>query len=60
VGSQVTDIRTIKDAVNEGARIYAKLRKMGLGIEYFDVGGGLGVDYVGSRSTYVSSMNYTL
>ncbi len=61
VGSQLTDIRTVKDAVNEGARIYAKLRKMGLGIEYFDVGGGLGVDYVGSRSEeYVSSMNYTL
>ncbi len=60
VGSQLTDIRTVKDAVNEGTRIYAKLRKMGLGIEYFDVGGGLGVDYSGSRSTYVSSMNYTL
>ncbi|MHB1845554.1 MAG: biosynthetic arginine decarboxylase [Deltaproteobacteria bacterium] len=60
VGSQLTDIRTVKDAVNEGARIYAKLRKMGLGIEYFDVGGGLGVDYVGSRSTLTSSMNYTL
>jgi arginine decarboxylase len=60
VGSQLTDIRTVKDAVNEGARIYAKLRKMGLGIEYFDIGGGLGVDYSGSRTTYVSSMNYTI
>jgi arginine decarboxylase len=60
VGSQLTDIRTVKDAVNEGARIYAKLRKMGLGIEYFDIGGGLGVDYCGARTTYVSSMNYTL
>jgi arginine decarboxylase len=60
VGSQLTDIRTVKDAVNEGARIYAKLRKMGLGIEYFDIGGGLGVDYSGSRSTYVSSMNYEM
>ncbi len=60
VGSQLTDIRTVKDAVNEGARIYAKLRKMGLGIEYIDIGGGLGVDYCGSRSTYVSSMNYTV
>ncbi len=59
LGSQVTDIRTIKDAVNEGARIYAKLRKMGLPIEYFDVGGGLGVDYIGSRTQDVSSMNYT-
>ena len=61
VGSQLTDIRTVKDVVNEGARFYAKLRKMGLGLEYFDVGGGLGVDYVGARSSkYVSSMNYSL
>jgi arginine decarboxylase len=61
VGSQLTDIRTVKDVVNEGARFYAKLRKMGLGLEYFDVGGGLGVDYVGARtSKYVSSMNYSL
>src|SRR5438093_458653 len=61
VGSQLTDIRTVKDVVNEGARFYAKLRKMGLGLEYFDVGGGLGVDYVGARSTsYPSSLNYSM
>ena len=61
VGSQLTDIRTVKDVVNEGARIYAKLRKMGLALEYFDVGGGLGVDYVGARSNeFVSSLNYTM
>jgi arginine decarboxylase len=61
VGSQLTDIRTVKDVVNEGARFYAKLRKMGLALEFFDVGGGLGVDYVGARSTaYVSSLNYTM
>src|SRR5216683_2702047 len=61
VGSQLTDIRTVKDVVNEGARIYAKLRKMGIPLEYFDVGGGLGVDYVGARSTsYVSSLNYSV
>lgn len=60
-GSQLTEIRVIKDAVNEGARVYAKLRKMGLPIEYFDVGGGLGVDYVGTRSSgYASSLNYSL
>src|SRR5207253_1198335 len=55
-------IRTVKDVVNEGARFYAKLRKMGLAaLEYFDVGGGLGVDYVGARSTsYVSSLNYSM
>ncbi len=61
VGSQLTEIRVVKDAVNEGARFYAKLRKMGLGIEYFDVGGGLGVDYVGTRThSYASSTNYSL
>src|SRR5437588_8657935 len=62
VGSQLTDIRTVKDVVNEGARFYAKLRKMGLSaLEYFDVGGGLGVDYVGARSTaFVSSLNYSV
>ena len=61
VGSQLTDIRVVKDAVNEGARVYAKLRKMGLPIEYFDVGGGLGVDYLGVRNTdQTSSVNYTL
>src|SRR3989449_2461685 len=44
VGSQLTDIRTVKDLVNEGPRIYAQRRKMGVVLEYFDVGGGLGVD----------------
>jgi arginine decarboxylase len=61
VGSQLTDIRVVKEAVNEGARIYATLRKMGLPIDYFDVGGGLGVDYVGTRSqSYASSVNYSM
>ncbi|ABC81667.1 biosynthetic arginine decarboxylase [Anaeromyxobacter dehalogenans] len=61
VGSQLTEIRVVKDAVNEGARVYAKLRKMGLPIEYFDVGGGLGVDYVGTRTNdFASSVNYSM
>lgn len=60
VGSQLTNIRTIKDAVGEGARIYCHLKKMGLNINYFDVGGGLGVDYIGSRSSVLNSMNYTI
>ena len=60
IGSQVCDIRTIKDAVKEGARYYAKLRKMGLGVEYLDCGGGLGVDYDGTHTAVDSSMNYTL
>ncbi len=60
IGSQITDIRKVKGAITEGARIYAKMRKMGLNIKYFDVGGGVGVDYDGTRSTNDSSMNYTL
>jgi arginine decarboxylase len=51
---------TVKKAVQEAARFYAKLRKMGFEIEFVDVGGGLGVDYDGSRSAFDSSINYTL
>src|SRR5258705_10839831 len=60
IGSQVPDILTVKKAVQEAARFYAKLYKMGFAIEYMDVGGGLGVDYDGSRSAFDSSTNYTL
>lgn len=60
IGSQITDIRTIKNAVKEGARFYAKLKQMTPGLEYLDVGGGLGVDYDGSRTSFESSMNYSL
>jgi arginine decarboxylase len=60
IGSQVPDILIVKRAVQEAARFYAKLCKMGFPIEFIDVGGGLGVDYDGSRSAYDSSTNYTL
>src|SRR5438128_1403207 len=60
IGSQVPDILTVKKAVQEAARIYAKLYKMGFPVECLDVGGGLGVDYDGSRSAFDSSTNYTL
>ncbi|HRK02497.1 MAG TPA: biosynthetic arginine decarboxylase, partial [Oligoflexia bacterium] len=60
IGSQITDIRSIKDATKECTRVYAKLRKMGVDIEYLDVGGGLGVDYDGSRTSFSSSINYSL
>jgi arginine decarboxylase len=60
IGSQVPDILTVKKAVQEAARFYAKLHKMGFNIEYLDVGGGLGVDYDGSRSAFDSSTNYSL
>lgn len=60
IGSQVPDILIVKRAVQEAARFYAKLHKMGFPIQFLDVGGGLGVDYDGSRSSFDSSTNYTL
>ncbi|MCB1105884.1 MAG: biosynthetic arginine decarboxylase, partial [Cephaloticoccus sp.] len=60
LGSQVTNIRSIKSALIEAARIYCDLHHRGAGLKYLDVGGGLGVDYDGSRTNFESSMNYTL
>ncbi len=60
IGSQLPEIRAIKSAVNESARIYAELVKMGFALEYVDVGGGLGIDYDGSQSTADSSRNYSV
>jgi arginine decarboxylase len=60
IGSQIPDILTIKRAVREAAMYYAKLSKMGHPLEYLDVGGGLAIDYDGSRSTFHSSMNYSV
>src|SRR5438034_8733902 len=60
VGSQVPDISTIKRAVREAARYYAKLCKLGHELGVLDVAGGLGVDYDGSRSDFDSSTNYSL
>ncbi|MBZ5637664.1 MAG: biosynthetic arginine decarboxylase [Acidobacteriia bacterium] len=60
VGSQVTEIRRIKNAVREAARIYAKVRKAGADIAYLDVGGGLGIDYDGSKTSSDASVNYTV
>jgi len=59
-GSQVQDIRRVKEAINELAHVYAELKLMGAGLEYIDVGGGLGVDYDGSGTNFPSSINYTL
>ena len=60
LGSQITNIRQIKAAVIEGARIYTEMKKLGTGLRYMDVGGGLGIDYDGSQTDFESSVNYTL
>ncbi len=60
VGSQIGNIRQLKVAITEGARIYADLKLRGAGLTMLDVGGGLGVDYDGSQTDTQSSMNYTL
>ena len=60
LGSQIPNIRIVKGALNEAARIYTELVKEGAGLEYLDVGGGLGIDYDGSQTNFESSVNYTL
>ena len=60
IGSQVPNIITIKNAVIEATRFYCQLAKMGFPMGYLDVGGGLGIDYDGSRTNFDSSMNYSM
>jgi arginine decarboxylase len=60
LGSQITNIRSIKGALTEAARVYAELHRVGAGVKYIDVGGGLGIDYDGSQTDFESSTNYTL
>ncbi len=60
IGSQVPNIITIKNAVIEATRFYCQLSKMGFPMGYLDVGGGLGIDYDGSRTNFESSMNYSM
>ncbi|MBD5202364.1 MAG: biosynthetic arginine decarboxylase [Bacteroides sp.] len=61
IGSQITKIRRIKNAIREATQFFVQLSKMGFGIDFIDIGGGLGVDYDGTRSSASeSSMNYTI
>jgi arginine decarboxylase len=60
IGSQITDIKRVKNAMKEAARVYSKIHGLGFPVEYLDIGGGLGVDYDGSKTRTESSMNYTV
>jgi arginine decarboxylase len=60
IGSQITDIRKVKNATKEAGRVYAKLHRSGVEVQYLNLGGGLGVDYDGSKTAFDSSMNYTV
>ncbi len=60
IGSQITDIRKVKQAIKEAGRVYAKLYRSGVEVKFLNLGGGLGVDYDGSKTAFDSSMNYTV
>lgn len=60
IGSQITNIRAVKDALRESSQIFVELHRLGANMKYFDCGGGLGVDYDGSQTNFHSSVNYTL
>jgi arginine decarboxylase len=61
LGSQISAIKSVKNALREAGRLYCELHKMGaVGLKYLDVGGGLGVDYDGSQTNFASSMNYSV
>ncbi len=60
IGSQITKVDKIKNALIEGTRVYAEMKKLGVNLQSLDIGGGLGVDYDGSKSSYFSSVNYSI
>ena len=60
IGSQINDIAVLKDALQEAGQIYAELTRLGAPMGYLDVGGGLGIDYDGSRTATAASKNYSL
>lgn len=60
IGSQISSIRVIKEAIREASYIYVELAKLGANMKYLDVGGGLGVDYDGSKTNFPASKNYNM
>jgi arginine decarboxylase len=60
IGSQISAVQAIKDAMREGCRVFVELSRAGCGLKFFDAGGGLGIDYDGSSTNWHSSVNYTM
>ncbi|MGQ0635306.1 MAG: biosynthetic arginine decarboxylase [Planctomycetaceae bacterium] len=60
IGSQITDIKRVKNAMKEAARVYCRIRRLGAPVEFLDIGGGMGVDYDGSKTMFEASINYTM
>ena len=60
IGSQIPNLRDIRTGITEAARYYSELRRLGAPLQIVDVGGGLGIDYEGTRSRHYCSINYTL
>ncbi|KAB8032178.1 biosynthetic arginine decarboxylase [Fluviispira multicolorata] len=60
IGSQITEIKRVKNAMKEAARVYAKILKSGFNLRYLNIGGGIGVDYDGSKTSFYVSHNYTM
>ncbi|MES2614988.1 MAG: biosynthetic arginine decarboxylase [Bdellovibrionota bacterium] len=60
IGSQITEIKRVKNAMKEAARVYAKILKSGFDVRYLNIGGGIGVDYDGSKTSFYVSHNYTI
>lgn len=60
IGSQITDIKRVKNALKEAARVYSKIRQLQVDLQFLDIGGGMGVDYDGSKTNFEASVNYTM
>jgi len=60
IGSQITDIKRVKNALKEAARVYSKIRQLKIDLRFLDIGGGMGVDYDGSKTNFEASVNYTM
>ncbi|NBW82560.1 biosynthetic arginine decarboxylase, partial [bacterium] len=60
IGSQITEIKRVKNAMKEASRVFSKIYKNGFNLRYLNIGGGIGVDYDGSKTSFYASANYTL